>query len=546
MMQMRRMSLVALLGVCAAACSGGGDGGGGGTPPPPPPPPPATYTIGGTVSGLEGTGLVLRNNGGDDLTVSANGSITFATSVASGAAYAVTVRTVPTVTPAQTCEVSSGAGTVANAAVTSVVVACRTMTGRYVYVANTGSNNVSAFSITPTTGALTAVTGSPFPVSGDPPRIVMSDRSGKFVYVIGAVTLGGASTVSGYTIDAATGALTAIAGFPLSFPVNVLIGAFHPTGTLFYMPVSAGVNSPSNGLYGYRVDPTTGTFTAVPGSPYRLGSLSNGPPGFAIFNATGEFLYVPNNSAGELMTYAVNTATGALTAIGPTLIGTSVNRTIVDPSGKFLYTRNANSTTSAFVINDATGALTSSGSVPTGVGSGVVFGPAGRYVYFDVLGFIFPPPTFPPTPPAPVYGPGSVHAFRIDPVTGGLSELAGSPHYTGGNTAIAIAIDARTKYVALTNVEQGGAAPPTIAVFGVDSTNGTLSHVPGSPFLPPTDTTRGAVIFDPSGRYAYVSDNGGDSVVAYRIDEAAGAPVLIGTYPTGDMPTGFMQVVGRQ
>ena len=43
--------------------------------------------MGGTVSGLSGT-VVLQDNGGDDLTVTANGSFTFATTVASGAAYA--------------------------------------------------------------------------------------------------------------------------------------------------------------------------------------------------------------------------------------------------------------------------------------------------------------------------------------------------------------------------------------------------------------------------------------------------------------------------
>ena len=50
-----------------------------------------TYTVSGTVTGLNGTGLVLRNNGGDNKSISANGAFTFATPVASGATYAVTV-----------------------------------------------------------------------------------------------------------------------------------------------------------------------------------------------------------------------------------------------------------------------------------------------------------------------------------------------------------------------------------------------------------------------------------------------------------------------
>ena len=83
---------------------------------------PTTYAIGGTVSGLPAAAsLVLRNNGGDDLTVSANGPFTFAGRLASGAAYAVTVQAAPA---GQTCTVAHGAGTVAGADVASVAVAC--------------------------------------------------------------------------------------------------------------------------------------------------------------------------------------------------------------------------------------------------------------------------------------------------------------------------------------------------------------------------------------------------------------------------------------
>ena len=72
------------------------------------------------MSGLSGT-VVLQDNGGDNLSVTANGSFTFATSLASGAAYSVTVKTNPS---GQTCTVSSGSGTVGSANVTSVAVSC--------------------------------------------------------------------------------------------------------------------------------------------------------------------------------------------------------------------------------------------------------------------------------------------------------------------------------------------------------------------------------------------------------------------------------------
>ena len=62
-------------------------------------------TIGGTVNGLTGTGLVLNDNTADDLTVNASGPFTFAISVFS--TYAVTVKTPPT-NPSQSCTVSGG------------------------------------------------------------------------------------------------------------------------------------------------------------------------------------------------------------------------------------------------------------------------------------------------------------------------------------------------------------------------------------------------------------------------------------------------------
>jgi len=80
------------------------------------------FTIGGTVTGLSGTGLVLKDNGGDNLTVTASGPFTFATGVASGGAYAVTVASQPT-NPPQSCSVSGGSGS-ATANVTSVAITC--------------------------------------------------------------------------------------------------------------------------------------------------------------------------------------------------------------------------------------------------------------------------------------------------------------------------------------------------------------------------------------------------------------------------------------
>ncbi len=84
-----------------------------------------SYTVGGNVTSLTGSGLVLQLNGAGDLPVSAFGPFTFQGKVATGATYAVTVKTQPTA-PAQTCTVMSGSGTMGTANVTNVVVACST------------------------------------------------------------------------------------------------------------------------------------------------------------------------------------------------------------------------------------------------------------------------------------------------------------------------------------------------------------------------------------------------------------------------------------
>ena len=93
-------------------------GGGGGTTPPP-----VNYTIGGTVTNLAaGDGVQLQDNGGNTLTVTANGSFSFTSELVSGASYNVSVSTQPT-SPAQTCGITNGTGT-ATSNVTSVAVDC--------------------------------------------------------------------------------------------------------------------------------------------------------------------------------------------------------------------------------------------------------------------------------------------------------------------------------------------------------------------------------------------------------------------------------------
>jgi len=78
-------------------------------------------TIGGTATGLAGT-VTLQNNGGNNLTIAADGPFTFTARFAPGAAYSVTVQAQPA---GQTCSIRNGFGTASNN-VTNVALVCET------------------------------------------------------------------------------------------------------------------------------------------------------------------------------------------------------------------------------------------------------------------------------------------------------------------------------------------------------------------------------------------------------------------------------------
>jgi uncharacterized delta-60 repeat protein len=88
------------------------------------PPPPPSFTVGGTVSGLEGTGLTLRDQQFLTLTPG-NGPFTLSLPVQSGSPYEVTITAQPS-NPVQVCTIQNGSGIMGNAPVTNIRVTCVT------------------------------------------------------------------------------------------------------------------------------------------------------------------------------------------------------------------------------------------------------------------------------------------------------------------------------------------------------------------------------------------------------------------------------------
>lgn len=82
------------------------------------------------------------------------------------------------------------------------------------YIANEGSNDISAYTIDVMTGSLTPVVGSPFGAGTDPQSLVF------FQGWYGEVLLynAGSANVSAFEVDSSTGALTPVTGSP--FPAG--------------------------------------------------------------------------------------------------------------------------------------------------------------------------------------------------------------------------------------------------------------------------------------------------------------------------------------
>jgi hypothetical protein len=96
---------------CALSLAGCGGGGG-------------TLALAGSVYGLTKDGLVLQNNGADDLTVLAGSStFVFPTLLGNDAGYNVTIKTQPA---AAVCTVTGGQGTTSTFDITTVYVTCVT------------------------------------------------------------------------------------------------------------------------------------------------------------------------------------------------------------------------------------------------------------------------------------------------------------------------------------------------------------------------------------------------------------------------------------
>lgn len=442
-----------------AGCGGGGGGGGvgasgtGGSP---------TYTVSGSIVGLTGSGLVLSNNNNDHAFVPNSGiNFTFPIAIANGSAYAVSILTQPV---GQTCNVTNGNGVIANASIANLVVNCAALnTPKFAYIANSSANSISAYAINAATGALTPVTGSPF-AAGTLPISVATDPLGRFVYVANQSS----GNISAYTINTRTGALTAVAGSPFLTGMTPRSVAVDPSGRFVY-----AANLGSGTISAYTINPSTGALSEMVGSPFGTGvnAWASGPYCITI-DPWGKFVYVADQKLGFIETLKINTNTGVLSAVNPSLTPgatqiVSPTSIAVDPTGKFVYLVDQSfSYINAYTINSSSGTLTeipNSRIQAAAYGStSVAIDPLGKFAYVsNQLSAALN---------------GNVSAFTINALTGGLTQITGSPFPSGINP-IFITVDPSGKFAYAANSTDN-----TISAYAIDSNTGTLTTVTGSPF----------------------------------------------------------------
>ncbi len=286
-------------------------------------------------------------------------------------------------------------------------------TGRFAYVSSGHGSGISAYTINMKTGALTAVTGSPF--AGGNWTGAAFDPSGKFAY------FGGGGGIFAFAINARTGALTAVAGSPFAtgtggFQAEV---AVDPRGRFAYV-----ANRDTNNVSAFTIDAASGALTPIAGSPFAAG---NGPWGVVV-DSTDRFLYVANSFANTISAYNIDATTGALTPLAGSPFsspntGAGSFEVVVDPTGKFAFVGTNGPYGGAYVyaIDPRTGALAEVGGEENPATGYVAVDPSGNFLY-DVNS----------------YG-NNVYAFTVDAKTGELNPLAASP-FAAGNFPSGIAV----------------------------------------------------------------------------------------------------------
>ena len=245
--------------------------------------------------------------------------------------------------------------------------------GKFLYAANSQSNNISLFTVS-SIGGLTEVT--PRTNAGTSPTLLKIDQAGKFLYAANS----GSDDISVYSINTSTGALS---------PVTQTSG---PTELLGMTAMNMAVTPSGNFLYvtGQPL-PQAGFIEVFPVNQGVLGNPTSGPfltgnlPLGLTIDSTGSHLYTANKLDNSISPFTIN-SDGSLTAIGSAIGETFIGPVslLIDKSGKYLYVANQGSSNIGAYGIGSDGSLTLLTGSPFSTGSQpsvLALDSSGKYFY---------------------------------------------------------------------------------------------------------------------------------------------------------------------
>src|SRR5580704_1963828 len=203
-------------------------------------------------------------------------------------------------------------------------------TDRFVYVTY-DSNLIDGFALA-TNGTLTELADAPYTASEEFVSFVAVDPSGQFVYASGGTDALGSDVLT-FSLNGGTGSLTPLGNIPGAPGLHELAIIKISTGGTYtpqfaYVSIGVGTNG-ANSISGYSINPSTGALSPFPGSPFAEG-LS---PVATATDPWSPFLYVANDcsdtacaaTTGSVSAYTIDPTTGTLTATmgSPFLAGSS-------------------------------------------------------------------------------------------------------------------------------------------------------------------------------------------------------------------------------
>jgi 6-phosphogluconolactonase len=245
----------------------------------------------------------------------------------------------------------------------------------HLYVVNTlegGTNHgsVSDYQITPVTGTLVAQGNNT--AVGTTPETIVRTLDGKFLYVANDAS----ANISILAVDQSSGALTSIGTVGFSGGSGTTVAAMAPTGAFLFIGSYASAN-----VSVFSIDPGTGALSQISGSPF-----STGPNNWIAVHPSSKFLYTANFDTNTVSAYSIDAA-GRLSSIlgSPFAAGINPISVAADPSGSLIYVSNYGSRDlSVFLVDSTTGSLSPAPtpSYPTGINPrNVVPSPNGKFVY---------------------------------------------------------------------------------------------------------------------------------------------------------------------